>query len=135
MAPGLMGPASQGSLSVRGGSVRLPPRHFLTSSGKGSGVVAFPKIPENFKGWGMGDYLLGWNWEGSNKPNLPACYSRQQPIPMKVRLSSSHAVPTARTFTLRVELTAANVRQMLVRSRQQIKQCVELRIMKEAEYG
>lgn len=76
--------------------------------GKGSGVVVYPKIPENFKGWGMGDYLMGWNWEGSNKPNLPACYSRQQPIPMKVRLSSSHAVPTARTFTLRVEPTVAN---------------------------
>jgi len=75
---------------------------------KGTVVIAYPKIPENFKGWGLGEYLLGWDWEGSNNLNRPACYRRQEPISMKVRLRSSHAVPTARTFTLRVEPKVAN---------------------------
>jgi len=35
----------------------------------------------------------------------------------------------------RFELTASNVRQMLVRIRQQIKHCVELRVLKGAENG
>src|SRR5215472_18045273 len=58
---------------------------------KGTVVIAYPKIPENFKGWGLGEYLLGWDWEGSNNLNRPACYRRQEPISMKVRLRSSHA--------------------------------------------
>ncbi len=35
----------------------------------------------------------------------------------------------------RFELTAANVRQMLVRIREQVRQCVELRMLREAEHG
>jgi RNA polymerase sigma-70 factor (ECF subfamily) len=39
---------------------------------------------------------------------------------------------TAPELAKRLELSAANVRQMLVRIRRQIKQCVELRLLKEA---
>jgi RNA polymerase sigma-70 factor (ECF subfamily) len=41
---------------------------------------------------------------------------------------------TAPELANRLNLTAANVRQMLVRIRHQIKQCVELRMLKEAGY-
>jgi RNA polymerase sigma-70 factor, ECF subfamily len=41
---------------------------------------------------------------------------------------------TAPELAIRLKLSAANVRQMLVRIRHQIKQCVELRMLKEAGY-
>ena len=25
-------------------------------------LIYYDKIPENFKGWGLGEYMLGWDW-------------------------------------------------------------------------
>ena len=57
---------------------------------------------------GLGPYLIGWDWEGADNPKRFACYRRQKPISMKVRLRASHKAPAARTFTLRVEPKVAN---------------------------
>src|SRR5690348_15700009 len=63
----------------------------------------YPKIRENFKGWGLGLYLVGWDWEGSDSPKRFACYHRQKPVCMRVRLAASHKPPEARTFSLQVK--------------------------------
>ena len=76
--------------------------------GKNMDDVSYPKIRENFKGWGLGPYLLGWDWEGADNPKRFACYRRQKPISMKVRLRASHKAPGARSFTLRVEPKVTN---------------------------
>lgn len=62
----------------------------------------YPTIPEDFVGWGRGMPLTGWDWEGKDNLERAACYQRQQPIHMKVRLRSSLAAPSPRTFTLTV---------------------------------
>ena len=77
-------------------------------SNKGSDAIVYPKIRENFKGWGLGPYLAGWDWEGSDNLKRVACYRREMPISMRVRLSSSHPAPSDRTFTLQVEPTVKN---------------------------
>jgi len=62
----------------------------------------YPAIGENFQGWGRGMPLSGWDWDGRDNLERAACYHRQRPIQMKVRLQSSLPAPTPRTFTLQV---------------------------------
>lgn len=79
---------------------------------KGKDSIAYPKIKENFGGWGRGPYLgipqetidkappgtevpLPWDWEGKDNLHQAACYRRQKPICMKVRLHSSHPAPSS----------------------------------------
>lgn len=62
----------------------------------------YPAIPEDFAGWGRGMPLTGWDWEGKDNLERAACYHRQRPIHMKVRLRSSLPAPSPRTFTLTV---------------------------------
>jgi len=62
----------------------------------------YASIPEDFKGWGRGAPLTGWDWEGKNNFERAACYRREKPVHMRVRLNSSLPAPTARTFTLKV---------------------------------
>lgn len=63
------------------------------------------------------------------------CLARLTPACRDVVQARYRDGESAPEIARRLELTAANVRQILVRSRQQIKQCVELRIMKEAGCG
>ena len=65
----------------------------------------YATIPEDFKGWGRGMPLTGWDWEGKDNLERAACYQRLRPVHMKVRLRSSLPAPTARTFTLTVTPT------------------------------
>jgi len=65
----------------------------------------YSAIPEDFKGWGRGASLTGWDWEGSDNQERAACYRRGRPLHMRVRLRSSVAAPSARTFTLHVKST------------------------------
>ena len=65
----------------------------------------YSTIPEDFAGWGRGMPLTGWDWEGKDNLERAACYHRQKPIHMKVRLHSSVPAPTDRTFTLKVTPT------------------------------
>src|SRR5260370_31577380 len=74
-------------------------------SNKAPDAISYPKIRENFKGWGLGPYLLGWDCEGSDNLKRAVCYHRQKPVCMRVRLRSSHPPPSPRTFTLHVEPT------------------------------
>jgi hypothetical protein len=62
----------------------------------------YPDIPEDFGGWGRGMPLTGWDWEGADNLERAACYHRQKPIRMWVRLRSSLPAPTARSFKLTV---------------------------------
>jgi len=65
----------------------------------------YTNIPQDFEGWGRGMRLTGWDWAGTDNLERAACYHRQRPIHMKVRLRSSLPAPTARTFTLTVTPT------------------------------
>ncbi len=60
----------------------------------------YTTIPENFRGWGRGAPLTGWDWEGADNLERAACYRRFAPVNMRVRLRSSLPAPTARTFNL-----------------------------------
>lgn len=77
-------------------------------SNKAPDAISYPKIKENFKGWGLGPYVVGWDWEGSDNLKRAACYHRQKPVSMRVRLHSSQPAPSPRTFTLQVEPTVSN---------------------------
>src|SRR5262245_5225491 len=77
-------------------------------SNKSPDAISYPKIKEHFKGWGLGPYVVGWDWGGSDNPKLAPCYHRQKPVSMRVRLHSARPAPSARTFTLQVEPTVAN---------------------------
>jgi hypothetical protein len=73
----------------------------------------YANIPENFAGWGRGMPLTGWDWQGTDNLQRAACYQRQKPIHMKVRLRSSLPAPTARTFTLTVTPTVDDDKTVL----------------------
>ncbi len=62
----------------------------------------YATIPEDFRGWGRGMPLTGWDWEGTDDLERAACYRRQRPVAMRVRLRSSVPAPSARNFTLEV---------------------------------
>jgi hypothetical protein len=73
----------------------------------------YPTIPENFKGWGRGKPLTGWDWETKDNLERGACYRRLRPVHMKVRLRSSLPAPTARTFTLTATPTLDGIKTAL----------------------
>jgi hypothetical protein len=60
------------------------------------------EIKENFAGWGRGKELTGWDWEGRDNPKRPACYHREKPVSMRVRLHSAIPAPSFRNFVLEV---------------------------------
>ena len=60
------------------------------------------------------------------------CLGKLAPMSRKVVQARYHDGETAPEIADRFELSAANVRQMLVRIRHQIKNCVELQLMREA---
>ena len=66
-------------------------------------VINYLGIRENFHGWGRGAQITGWDWQGFDNLERPACYVRKNPIVMKVRLRCSPAAPSDRTFTLVVD--------------------------------
>jgi hypothetical protein len=70
-------------------------------------------IPEDFAGWGRGMLLTDWDWEGKDNLERAACYHRQKPIHMKVRLHSSLPAPTKRSFTLNVTPTVDGATTLL----------------------
>src|SRR4029450_620745 len=92
---------------------------------KGKDSISYPKIKENFEGWGRGPYLgttqdmmdkvipgndlvPPCDWEGKHNLHQAACYRREKPICMKVRLHSSHPAPSFRSFTLQVDPIVKN---------------------------
>ena len=81
--------------------------------------------------------LKRYNAASDKRESLPVtaiqeCIAKLAPMSQKVVLGRYRDGETAPQLAERLELTAANVRQMLVRIRRQIKQCVELRMLKEA---
>jgi hypothetical protein len=69
-------------------------------SDKPPDTISYPKIKENFHGWGRGPYLTDWDWQGSDNLERAACYVRLKPVVMKVRLRCDLPAPSARTFVL-----------------------------------
>ena len=63
------------------------------------------------------------------------CVDKLPPKSQQVVQGRYHDGLAAPQIAKELQMSAANVRQMLVRIRRQLKQCVELRILKEASHG
>jgi RNA polymerase sigma-70 factor, ECF subfamily len=66
---------------------------------------------------------------------IRACLGKLAPISRNIVQARYRDGESAPEIAKRFALTAANVRQMLVRTRHQIKQCLELQMLKEAGDG
>ena len=69
-------------------------------SNKAPDSINYPKIKENFYGWGRGVYLTGWDWQRTDNLERAACHIRLKPVVMKVTTAMRLPAPSARTFTL-----------------------------------
>ena len=63
-------------------------------------IKLYPRSKRTSKAGGLVRYVVGWDWEGSDNLKRAACYHRQKPVSMRVRLHSSQPAPSPRTFTL-----------------------------------
>ncbi|MGE3819114.1 MAG: sigma-70 family RNA polymerase sigma factor [Isosphaeraceae bacterium] len=90
---------------------------------------------------GLADLLLSRQDE-SRESTVPVtiqavreCLGKLAPLSRKLVQARYRDEEKAPEIAERFKLTSDNVRQMLVRIRRQIKQCVEIRLLREAERG